>query len=268
MRLSASARRGGLTPALPVPYPALGNFGLRLRRGQLSLTIAAPGVGKSQLWHNIAHRMGIPTIYWSADTDSHDALMRATALWSGHTTEQVEKNSAEESWRDLYAEMLQQSSHIDWIFDPAIIPRLVGERLNAFAEMRGEYPHLLVVDNLSNTVENTSDEFSEQKAVMVAMQKLARETKAHVAVLAHAKGQYEDGDKPIPQGGSVNNLFKLPEIGLTLHRADPMGGYLGLNVVKNRGGQADPTASRPLTFQVDYARGTVHGFNTPMKRWA
>ena len=260
MRLTASARRGALTPALPVPYQALQNAGLRFRRGQLSLTVAAPGVGKSQLWHNFAHRTGVPTVYWSADTDAHDCLIRATAMWTGHTTAEVEDNQAK-GWADYYQERLTQSAHVEWIFDPAITPKIVGERMNAFAEVHGEYPHLFVVDNLSNTVSHAGDEFAEQKEVMAAMQKLARETRAHIAVLAHAKGQYENGNIPIPQGGSANNMFKLPEVGLTLHRADEAGGYLGLNVVKNRGGKADPGANHPITLQVDYGRACVYGFN-------
>jgi hypothetical protein len=260
MRLTSAARRGALTPALPMPYPALENFGLRLRRGQVSLTVAAPGVGKSQLWNNLAQRMGVPTVYWSADTDQHDVMMRTIALWSGSTTADVERNISEPSWAEHYGRTLTAGAHVEWVFDSSITPRVVGERMKAFAEVHGQYPHLFVVDNLSNTVQNQADELSEQKEVMVAMQRLARESDAHISILAHAKGVYDSGDKPIPQSGALNNLFKIPETGLTLHRADAAGNHLGLNVVKNRGGKADPGAQHPIRFEVDYSRGTVAGF--------
>lgn len=242
-----------------MPYQVLERLGLRLRRGQLSLTVAAPGVGKSQLWLNLAERAGVPTVYWSADTDQHDVVTRATALWSGHTTAEIEVNRGDPAWVAHYDSILTNGNHVDWIFESSITPKHVGERMLAFAEVHGEFPHLFVVDNLSNTVQHQSDELAEQKEVMTAMQRLARETQAHIAILAHAKGEYDSGSKPIPQAGALNNLFKLPEVGLTLHRADDAGLLLGLNVVKNRGGQADPGAKRPVQFEVDYARATVKG---------
>lgn len=261
MRLTSSTQRTDtLAPALPVRHPALEKAGFRPRRGQLSLTVAAPGRGKSQLWQNLAHRMGVPTVYWSADTDRHDVLVRAAAMWSGSTVQDVDVNMSQPAWAAHYEKAMRSGAHVEWVFDPAIEPDRVKERLLAFAEVHGEFPHLFVVDNLSNTVQSQGDELAEQKQALIALQRLARESHAHIAVLAHAKGAYEDGTKPIPQGGVLNNLAKWPELVVTLHQADDSGRLLGLNVVKNRSGRADPGAKHPLHLNVDFGSATVGGF--------
>lgn len=262
MRLSTTGRAGALAPALPMPYPQLERLGLKLRQGQLSMTVAAPGVGKSQLWNNLAQRMGVPTIFWSADTDQHDVLLRSVALWSGSTIAEAETNLADESWRGWYAEKVSRGSHIEWIFDPAIRGEILVERMAAFAEIRGVHPQLVVVDNLANTNRNQADELAEQKEFIVEAQKLARSTGAHVAVLAHAKGEYDNGTKPIPLNGVLNNVTKIPEVMLSLHRANDAGTLLGVNLTKNRGGKSDPSAKQTLHLEADYERGSILGFRT------
>lgn len=259
MRLAAAHRRGALAPALPLPYPQLHKAGLRVRRGQMSLTAAASSVGKSQLWNNIAQRMNAPSVYWSADTDAHEVLMRSLAMWSGATTEDVERNRREKSWADYYTKLLKQGSHVEWIFESAVTPEGVSERLGAFAEVHGEYPHLFVIDNLSNAVENQQDALALEKDFVIGMQQLARRTHAHIAVLAHVKGEYENGTKPIPKNGVLNNLMKWPELGLTLYA--PRDGEIGVCVVKNRGGKSDPAAQHPIRLSVDFGRATVGGFD-------
>lgn len=262
MRLRANTRQAALAPTLPMPYPQLAAAQVRMRRGQTSLWIAASGVGKSTVLNNLAQRMGVPTMYWSADTDHNDVLLRTVALWSGTTTDEVEQQLHEPAWRAYHDKHMQSAAHIDWIFDAAITPPLVGERIKAFAELHGEYPHLAVIDNLSNTVQDQDDKWSEQEAVMVAMQRLARETQAHIAVLAHVKGEYEGGMKPIPKSGSLNNMFRTVELGVTLHQASDDGTRLGLNAVKNRSGKPDPAAKNAIVLEADFSRATIRGWRT------
>lgn len=260
MRLTATSHRGGsFAPTLAMPYPALENAGLRLRRGQTSLTVAAPGVGKSQLWANICQRGGFPTLYWSADTDRHDATTRSLAMWSGKTTDEIDTMLGDRSWDQWAEKTLASSRHVDFVFDTHITKQGLGERMIAFAELHGEYPHLLVIDNLSNTVTDPANEFPEQKEMVTAAQQMARDTGTHVAMLSHSKGQYENGSVPIPQGGSMNNLFKLAEVGVTLFRMDE-DQTLGVNLVKLRSGKSDAGAKHPIVMQIDLARATVKGF--------
>ena len=255
MRLRET-RAATFAPALPMPWPALANHGLRIRRGQTSLTVAAPGAGKSQFWANYAHRIGVPTAYWSADTDQTDVTSRTLAMWLGMGVAEVEDKLHDNYWRSWMFEQLgDRANHIEWVFDSSITGKHLGERLNAFAEVRGEYPHLVVLDNLSNAIANPADEYAEVKVVMGQVQVLARATNAHIAVLHHAKGIYDDGTKPIPQSGGIQNPFKTVEVGLTMHRPDE--GRLAVNVVKNRGGKSDPGARFPVYMQVDFAQALV-----------
>lgn len=258
MRLAAGMRRGGYAPSLVMPFPALEKADLRLRRGQTSLWVAGSGVGKSQLLANIAQRGGFPVSYWSADTDQYVATIRTLALWMGRSTRDVEQMWLDPAWAGHIKTALAKGSHIEWIFTSPITPRLVRERMFAFAEKHGQYPHLFVVDNLSNTVEDLNNEFSEQKQVMTSMQQLARETGAHIAMLSHAKGEYEGGTKPIPRAGALNNLFKLPELGVTLYKADE--NTLAVAVVKNRDGRDDPRAERAVRLPIDFSQATVKGW--------
>lgn len=242
-----------------MPWPALRNAGLRFLRGQTSLTVAAPGAGKSQWWANYAQRIRVPTLYWSADTDQADVTTRTLAMWLGMEVAEVAENLRDDQWRPwMFSELGDKSDHIDWVFDSSISGKILGERLNAFAEVRGAYPHLAVLDNLSNAIQNPADEYSEIKQVMGQAQNLARATNAHIAVLHHAKGLYDDGTKPIPQSGALQNPFKLPEIGITLYR--PNVDRMGVAIVKNRGGKGDPGAQNPIFLQVDFAKAMVHGY--------
>lgn len=243
-----------------MPYPVLENAGLRLRRGQTSLTVAAPGVGKSQFWANIAHRSKAPTLYWSADTDQSDITIRSFALHLGLTTKDVEEKLLDDAWREWVFDHLGDSAdHIEWVFDSPILGKQVGERAKAFAELHGQYPHLMVLDNLSNAVTNPADEYAEIRLIQTAAQHLARETNTHIAILHHAKGEYDAGNKPIPQSGGLQNPFKIPEVGITMYRPD--GDLrLAVNLVKQRGGKSDPAAKHPISLSIDFSRATVLGY--------
>lgn len=265
MRLRG-ARATAIAPGLPIPYPALVRAGVRFRPGQVSLTVAAPGVGKSQLWNNLAQRMpSVGVLYWSADTDQADITCRSLAMWSGHTVNQVEENLT--SWRDyLFDKLGDNADHVEWVFEPRIDAKGVNERIDSYAEVHGEYPNLVVLDNLSNTIAGTDQqEHIEIRNILGGVQRLARRTGAHIAVLHHAKGEYEGGDRPIPQNGALQNPFKIPEVGLTLFHPGGDQGRLGVCVVKNRsGGASDPAAQwrNATILQVDYSRATVLGFET------
>lgn len=261
MRLTRGARGGSFAPGLAVPYPALVSAGLRLRRGQTSLTVAAPGVGKSQLWANLAQRMRVPTLYWSADTDQTDVTIRTLAMWLNLSVAEIEEKIDQDWYRDWAFEQLgTRADHVEWVFDSVITGKHAGERLNAFATKHGQYPHLCVLDNLSNAIQDPANEYAEIKQIMTAVQSLGRETRAHMAVLHHAKGEYDGGTKPIPQSGGLQNPFKLPEVGLTLYRPDD-DTRLALNLVKNRGGKSDPGAKRPVILPIDFSRARVLGSN-------
>ena len=260
MRLTApTAAAAAKAPTLPLPQPLI-NAGLRLREGQLSLTVAGPGVGKSMFWLNLAYYTGLPTLYWSADTDQHDVLARTQAYWSGLGAAEIERNSNDPQWVRWLSDAIQPAKNVEWVFEPTITAEGFNLRRKAFAEVHGMWPRLIVVDNLRNVVQDQTQERQDQLAFMLAAQKLARDTRAHVAVLAHAEGQYDNGTKPIPLTGVLNKTTKEPEVVLTLFHADEAGTELGLVIAKQRGGKADPAAHSPIRLKAGFETATVQGF--------
>lgn len=244
-----------------MPFPVLENAGLRLRRGQLSLWVAAPGVGKSQLLQNIAIRSGEPTCYWSGDTDVSDVLLRTAAMLSARPTWDIEQKLHDPLWHDRILGLVKaKAGHVEWVFDSEIRVKGVEREMKKFAELHGSYPHLLVIDNLTNAVQSGGEqEHVEIRHILTTAKKIGRSTNAHVAVLHHATGEFEDGDKPIPQRGAQQKSFKIPETGVTMYHPDGDRDALALNFVKQRGAVSDPGARFPVILPIDFSCATVLG---------
>jgi len=203
--------------------------------------------------------MRVPTLYWSADTDQSDVTIRTLALHTGLTVTEVEAKLTDDWWRQwMFDQVGSKADHIEWVWDSPIAGKVLGERLKAFATVRGQYPHLTVVDNRQNALTG-ADEYAEVKQVQAKIEELAKETKSHIALLHHAKGDYDSGTKPIPQSGGLQNPFKTPAVGLTLYRPDE-DNRLAVNIVKQRGGKSDPAAKYPHSLSIDFSRATVLGF--------
>jgi hypothetical protein len=259
MRLGPNNKPATTADLLPQPYPAL--RALKLRRGQTSLWVGAPGAGKSQICNNLAQRMGVPTLYWSADTDRHDVTVRTLAMWTGHPTDKVDDWLTDhESTRQLFEQTAGRADHVDWVFNPTITPPVIELQLEKFAETHGDYPHLMVLDNLSNALTGGGEqqEAREIREMQAAMQRLARANNTHIAVLHHATGQYETGDVPIPLGGVLQKCSKIPESVISIWR--PNEGDLAVGIIKQRNGFMDAPAKHPFLLGADFGRGRVTGW--------
>ncbi len=131
----------------------------------------------------------------------------------------------------------------------------VAYRLHAYREAFGEFPEMLVLDNLQN-IGVGEDEFGGQVALLRELQAVAMQTGTTVLVLHHATGIHDDGDAPLPQSGIRGKLSKFPALILTLHR----DGWqrLGVSVVKNRFGPADPAGiGVKFYLTADMERATI-----------
>jgi replicative DNA helicase len=254
MPLLSSPRPGvSLAPPLPVNNTVLNAAGIALRRGQFSLVAAAPGVGKTLFATNLCLRTAVPSVYFSADSDEWTVRQRACSILAGTPLTAVEQQLGDEGWDSYYLAALRASDHVDWCYQTDIDVDFIVARLFAHTEMRGEYPQLLVVDNIGNAVVDQDNEGSELRATCRELQRIARATNAHVMALHHVKGVKESGDKPIWLGDLLYNLGKIPEVVLGLHRE---AGGVCLTVPKQRGGKAGMT----LQLGIDYTTATVRGF--------
>lgn len=255
--LSSTRKAATLSPPLPVHNSILNRQGLAFRRGQFSLLASAPGVGKSLFATNLAIRTQIPILFLSADSDEWTVKTRACSILTGTPLDQVEKhlnNGDDDSWEDVYAGFLRQADHVDWCFQTDIDLEFVVLRMQAHAEMRGDYPQLIVLDNLANCIQDSDNEYAELRAICRELQRIARGTNAHVMALHHVKGAKEDGLKPIGMGDLLGNIGKIPEVVLGLARAGD--NLCTLTIAKNRGGKSGQAIQLP----VDYSRATVGGY--------
>ena len=252
--LSSNRRAVALSPPLPVNHSLLNSVGLTFRRGQFSLLASAPRVGKSLFATNLAIYTKVPTLFLSADSDEWTVRTRACSILTNTELEKVERQLNDATWEQFYTDKLHRSDHVDWCFRSDIDTEFIWDRIKAHAELRGEYPYLLVVDNLTNTVTDTDNEYTELRGIVRELQAIARGIKAHVLALHHVKGNKEDGYQPIGLGDLLGNIGKVPEMVLGLNRNGD--GSVTMTVPKNRGGK-DGLA---LPLAVNYPTATVEGF--------
>lgn len=236
---------------LPPVFSSFEKLNVGLRRGQAVLVGAAPGVGKSVLALTYVLEMKVPTLYLAMDSDAPSMAARVYSR-----VKNVSHRYAEElvdSGDPQVSLALDDINWVDFQFPESPDIKEVVDRTRAFAEVQGEYPHLIVIDNLMD-LSVGEDEATTYKEGIVAAVRLARASKAAVLVLCHVMGEYEDGDKIIPQGGFLYKIAKKPSLALTMnHGTDPQS--LWVSVVKNRSG---PSSANGKEYRVrlrrDYSR--------------
>lgn len=250
--LSASRALGGNGSAgdwLPDVFPLLAEEGIHFRRTQMSMIVAGPGVGKSNFALIASARMGVRTLYMSADTDAHTTNTRLVSAVLDVSQDDVRLDDP------VSSEALEALASLQFSFDASpSIDDIVGE-VDAYAMLYGEYPELIIVDNLKNLYSDADNEFTAYANVLDELHQLARLTTAHVMVLHHAVGEYENGNTPIPLSGLNGKVGKIPELVLTLYRIhDSFTDSLGICPVKHRNGTADASGRTAIFHAIDYSR--------------
>ncbi len=187
------------------------------------------GVGKSVLSHWNAVYAGVPTLYMSADSHQGTMANRTASMRSGEALDESERQI--EAGEGRAWEELRAASHIRWCFEPSPSVQDIHYEMGAFYTVYGQFPALVVVDNLRNIQGDDEQSVVFQETIQ-ELHELARKTGAHVNVLHHVVGDYDSGDKPVPQNGLEQKLSKIPEMILTLNRQGV--GKLNVAIVKNR----------------------------------
>lgn len=248
--------------ALPSVFPSLERIGAKLRRGQLSLIAAAPGGGKSAIATYIATNMGygdfgeigVPTLYFSADTDRKTLGNRVAASVSKLTVDQAEERLLKGD-QALWSMLESNTSHVWFSWDRGPKVDDIQEEIKAFAHVMGDYPHLIVVDNLKNIWVDEMGEGGEHvryDRVLDYLHEVAGQTGAHIMILHHVTGSYEAGGQAIPLSGILGKVTKPFRLILTLHKS--WDGTLGISVVKNTTGRAEADGSLVVKIPYDLER--------------
>ena len=259
----ARAKRtmGAQGEPVPTVFQSLAARGFHFRRGQLVLIAAGPGVGKSVLSQTLAMKSGCPALYFSADSDAFTMYKRGASIVTGHRSKDVERDY-ERGNGVFYDNRLNALRHIRYDFTSQPGVDDLEDCMNAFAQAYGEYPHMVVVDNLINVDPEDLGEGqrSSLSAVMAYLKTMAQKTNSCIVMLHHLTGDYDDGNRPAPMSALIDKVSKLPEQILTLHREgvgyDGMPKNMGVSIVKNRDGESDASGQMIvyLDYGPDYAR--------------
>lgn len=242
---------------LPPVFSGLESYGALIRQGQVTLVAGASGVGKSSFITWIAMKMldidldRIPTLYFSADSDVTTFGIRAgTMATEGLSTREVEKMIlAKDPW--ILGKIEEATDHIWVCFDSTPDGHDIANEIDAYAMVTGEYPKLIVIDNLMDIQTGGFEERQGQDAVLSFLKQIATRTQAAVVVLCHvvATGRgtdsqgrqiivdYATGKVPIPLSGLMNKIDKRPRLILTLFEYDV--NRMGVCIVKNNNGRRD-----------------------------
>lgn len=232
--LQASRQRGDSGKLLPPVWRSFEDKDIRFRRGQLYLIVAGPGSYKSTLAQSYAIYSRARSLYLLMDADRHTTCVRVVQAMCG-----IDSKTAEHGIKQgaqFAANALKALRWVKYSFPSGPDVTEIVEHVWAYAEMEGDWPEVVFVDNLDNVDCDDSDDA--RKRVMLDLQKLAHKANTAVVVLHHATGQYEDGDITIPMSGVLGKVSKTPSMILTLNRG-AMPGQLWVSVVKNRFGPAD-----------------------------
>ncbi|MCZ0973145.1 AAA family ATPase [Streptomyces albulus] len=247
--LQSRRARGDAGEPIPSAFKSLEAQGTKFVRGQLSLVAAGGGTGKSAFMLTQALKSEVPTLYFSADSDAYIQLSRSIAI--------LYVKSMDEACKWARSGMIPDTA-VEALNDPMIrfnynaSPSLddLENSVDCYDEVYGEYPALIVVDNITNVRGtgdgNDSDPFKGLESLMDYLNTMARETGAHVSGLHHVTGPFNDADKPIPMSGVKGQISRVPAMILTLFKQEEEFGdaLLCVSTVKNRGGKSDPSGQK------------------------
>lgn len=187
-------------------------------------------------------------MYFSADSDAFTQLVRSVSILTGIRQDEVEDMVIEDVLPENAVSLL---TGLPIRFNYSASPSLttIERSMEAYDELHGDFPALVVVDNITNVQNDMgdgADPFSGLEGLMDYLHDMARETEACVVGLHHVLGEYNDGMKPIPLSGVKGQIGRVPELIFTLHRR-PEDDYsvpkIGVSPVKVRGAKFDPSGN-------------------------
>lgn len=251
------------TRATPLPqvWTDLDSKQIKFRRGQVCMVAAAPNAGKSMFALIYAIRAKVPTLFFSADTDTATVMIRAASALSGHG--QVSVEAQLQNNPRAYSDYLKDINHIQWCFDSSPSLDDIELEVKAYVELYGVTPELIVIDNLMNVVAEHENEWAGLRQIMVELHDMARKTEACVLVLHHVSEQSEYGDTTTPpQRKAIHGkISQLPSLILTLGYS-PLDKTLRVAPVKNRFGPMYANADQHVALAVDYATCRIENWDS------
>lgn len=217
---------------VPIPW----SLGIEPMRGQLMVVVGAPGVGKSAFALNWALKIQEPSLILSLDTDLRTQAARAAAIHAGAPIETVRQSPAR--WA-LYLDRYVDRTRI---YDLTLGTRELDDLVAAEQEYWGSPPALVVVDNVSNLLKESTYEAYRQ--TFVDLHKIARRNDTCVVALHHAKRDAVDGPLTMHSMQFTGEQEAELVLGLWKNKPNPLVEFgslprpLSVGILKNRNGPA------------------------------
>ena len=253
----AATRNKNNAQLLPDLFPALAQNGVRFRRGQVTMIAGQPNSGKSLLALFYAVKSGVPTLYISADTDAYTTAIRAAAVITGSQVNTVEEAFTSGAGYEFYEEELSTLKHLRFDFDPSPTLDDIQLSIQAYGEAFGEYPHLLIIDNLLNIAALHDNEWTGMRDIAKAMHHIARETDAAVFMLHHTTEAEGRPELPPSRKSIQGKISQLPEMILTVAMDHETSEYR-IACVKNRFAKNSAAGTDYTVLFADASRMTLY----------
>jgi len=237
---------------LPDVYPCLAAASIRLRRSNLHEVAGQPGSMKTMFVLDWVRRLGVPTLYFSNDSDESTVASRMLAAATRQPSEKTEGYLR--TAREWSAGKLAGFDHVRWSFDP--LPSLdeIDLEMEAFNEVYGEYPHLVVVDILGNVSYYEDSDHGSDARILQYLHASARSSGAAFLVVHHTTEAVQGFPCP-PRSAILNKQAKLPVLILTVA---VQGDSFFIAPVKNRHGYQDASGRGAIQMQVNPELGLFH----------
>lgn len=238
----------------------LAKAGIVVRRGQVTMISAQPNDGKSllTLWMCLQWALlGIRSLYFSADTDEETSLRRAAATITGKTQNMIEQRMRE-GWDEIQSSLADLNGGVAFDFETDPSYQHIFEELVAYFELWGDYPQIVVVDNLMDVAGDNDDEYGGMRDTTRAMKRFARVTGCAVILLHHCNESEKRENHPPARREITGKVAQKPEMILTVQLD---GTLMRIACVKNRSGPKDPKGIIHHVLMVDFERVQFYGPN-------
>lgn len=249
----AVLRQDSVGRKLTLPWHHM-NEHISLRTKELVMMAGAPGGGKSTVAVNMAMQMEVPMLYLAQDSPA-SVLSRMTALATSQETRKTFRAIADGSQRTVIAEEMADVRPTLVFERGAMLLEGIKERVEALQEWLGEFPSVVVVDNLIDMIipGQTHGDNSFYTTALPYLKQMANEYNLTVLALHH-----------VTRGGGRDNPHGRGRAGIALNdllfagerEARHVWGvfndgndHVFLQILKQQDGPADPDGNMKLSLR-------------------
>jgi hypothetical protein len=125
--------------------------------------------------------------------------------------------------------------------------------VKAYGEKYGEWPHLIIIDNLMNVSALHDNEWTGMRDIMKACHHIARETDSAIFILHHTSEAEGDPLFPPSRRAIQGKVSQLPEMILTVAMETEQSEFR-IACVKNRFAKHSAMGDRWIALKVDASR--------------